>query len=429
MKNKKTLFGILQLLLICFALEMLPSCSFSKTVGQNNKATAANRATSYKPQKVKKAEDDVEIVCVGDGKTLDEAVKMALRSGLEQTYGTFVSANTTILNDDLIKDEIVSLSTGNGRGYEVVSQNQSSDGTWNAVVKAVFSTGKLVSYVKSKGGSTELAGGTFAVYAKMEEMNEAAEVKTINNLSTQINSIIPLVYDYEVIAENPQIVNDWPRGKYYEVRGTIKCKLNNNASRIEDVFTNTLESVSLTSKEIIERYNAGLPVYPFIVEYYEGRVLDWMAVSKWLPSGSILKNGKLEYSKDLRNIIKNSKSVSQFETSLKDFLSSSSRYSNVYFLRTKTLENFSGTTPKAMTSPIGFVLSDGTTSITQRGTEPIGTYTFNGYVLPNPSLLTLDCKKGTLAYVYEGVLFEYKTQEELSKVSKITITPLRDAPK
>ena len=34
---------------------------------------------------------------------------MALRSAIEQAFGTFVSANTTILNDEVVKDEIARL--------------------------------------------------------------------------------------------------------------------------------------------------------------------------------------------------------------------------------------------------------------------------------------------------------------------------------
>ena len=56
---------------------------------------------------------DVTLVTNGSGKTKQEAVNYALRSALEQTFGTFVSTNTSIVNDKLTKDEIVSISTGN----------------------------------------------------------------------------------------------------------------------------------------------------------------------------------------------------------------------------------------------------------------------------------------------------------------------------
>ena len=55
----------------------------------------------------------VTLVCNGEGATKDEATFNTLRSALEQTYGTFVSSDTKVVNDELVNDEIVNL----GRGY------------------------------------------------------------------------------------------------------------------------------------------------------------------------------------------------------------------------------------------------------------------------------------------------------------------------
>ena len=43
--------------------------------------------------------DEVTIVASGQGTNLQEATALALRSALVQTFGSFVSANTTILSD------------------------------------------------------------------------------------------------------------------------------------------------------------------------------------------------------------------------------------------------------------------------------------------------------------------------------------------
>lgn len=430
--TSKRLIGLLQLLLICFMLEFIQSCSFSKTVGQNN-TTTPNRTTGYKPRKVNKAEDDVELVCAGDGKTLNEAVKMALRSGLEQTYGTFVSANTTILNDELIKDEIVSLSTGNVRGYEIVSKNQSSDGTWNAVVKAVFSTGKLVSYVKSKGGSTELAGGLFAMYAKMEKMNEEAEVEVINNLRTQLNLIVPLVYDYVVEAGEPQAKYYMGAVDYYYVPGTVEFRVNENAKRLKEVFTNTLQSLSLTPKEAFERNKAGLKVVTIKVYLSQngpqppkGRVTNSVLCYKDYQSygyrGCI--NCDRAVFRDFPEM-RNYKDGAKYESAIKNYLAQHQNVPMVFFLRTNTLPrmlengNFMGN------PSLHFILSDGIN--TKYAKDVIGS--FEPYVMAI-SLLTYEYKKGTLVGSYNTTnLFTYKSLDELSKVKQITITPSRDVTK
>ena len=78
----------------CFAIIILlciiPTCGFAQNV-----------------------KNDVILTVSADGETKDEAIKMALRSAIEQAYGTFVSANTMLLNDELVKDEIVTISSGN----------------------------------------------------------------------------------------------------------------------------------------------------------------------------------------------------------------------------------------------------------------------------------------------------------------------------
>ena len=56
------------------------------------------------------AEKTVTLVVSGQGKTQDEAKQNALRSAIEQAFGMFISSKTEILNDNLVKDEIVSVS-------------------------------------------------------------------------------------------------------------------------------------------------------------------------------------------------------------------------------------------------------------------------------------------------------------------------------
>ena len=62
--------------------------------------------------KSSETEDDAKTVTLteeGQGKSKDEAKYSALRNILEKAFGAFISSNTTLLNDNLIKDEIVSL--------------------------------------------------------------------------------------------------------------------------------------------------------------------------------------------------------------------------------------------------------------------------------------------------------------------------------
>ena len=72
---------------------------------------------SSQGQTREKEKDDVILVVSGDGPNKEEATKNALRSAIEQAYGTFVSANTSIVNDDLVKDEIATVASGNIKSF------------------------------------------------------------------------------------------------------------------------------------------------------------------------------------------------------------------------------------------------------------------------------------------------------------------------
>ena len=66
--------------------------------------------------------DEVTLTVIGTDVNEEQATLQALRSAIEQSFGTFVSANTTILNDKLVQDEIVSVSRGNVKLVESIGQ-------------------------------------------------------------------------------------------------------------------------------------------------------------------------------------------------------------------------------------------------------------------------------------------------------------------
>ena len=65
--------------------------------------------------------NDVTIVVSSKGNNEEEAKAQALRSAVEQAFGTFVSSRTEILNDEFLQDLIVSVSNGNIKKFEVLS--------------------------------------------------------------------------------------------------------------------------------------------------------------------------------------------------------------------------------------------------------------------------------------------------------------------
>ena len=131
------------------------------------------------------AEKTVTLVTSGDGATKEEAVKQALRSAIEQAFGTFISANTEVLNDEVIKDEIVTVSTGNITSYKEINTLTNADGSYSSTVEAIVSIGKLTNFARSKGMSVELATGAFAMNMKIRELNKENEIQAIKDLQTK----------------------------------------------------------------------------------------------------------------------------------------------------------------------------------------------------------------------------------------------------
>lgn len=141
--------------------------------------------------------DDITLIVTSDGATKDEAIKNALRSAIEQTYGVFVSANTDILNDEIVSDEIATVASGNIKSYKELSTTQ-SDGTTTVTLEAVVSVGKLISYAKSKGAECEFDGDAFVVDLELQELYKANEEKAIENLVTYLLDLFANGYDYDL---------------------------------------------------------------------------------------------------------------------------------------------------------------------------------------------------------------------------------------
>ena len=98
---------------------------------------------------------DVIITASGSGATLEDAKQSALRSATEQAFGAFISSKTEIFNDQVVADQMSSVSSGNIKSYEVLNEDQLPDGRWGTTIKAIVSVDKLTSFVQAKGVEIE----------------------------------------------------------------------------------------------------------------------------------------------------------------------------------------------------------------------------------------------------------------------------------
>ena len=107
-------------------------------------------------------QNEITLIVSGDGTNKEKATMFALRNAIEQAFGAFVSSNTQILNDSLVKDEIITISSGNIKKYEYLSECDAGK-KYLVTLKVIVSINNLIDFTKSKGGEVELSGGATAV--------------------------------------------------------------------------------------------------------------------------------------------------------------------------------------------------------------------------------------------------------------------------
>ena len=149
--------------------------------------------------------DEIILTVTSDGATKEEAVKNALRSAIEQSYGAFVSANTTILNDELVKDEIITVTNGAIKDYSELSSFLLSNGRYNVTITATVSLPHLITYAKNHGSECEFAGSNFGRDLKLFKIEQENELKILNNMLPVVKDICRNTMHWEMEIGEPFI--------------------------------------------------------------------------------------------------------------------------------------------------------------------------------------------------------------------------------
>ncbi len=205
--------------------------------------------------------NEVTLTTIGTAPSKEQAVNQALRSAIEQAFGTFISANTKIVNDALTKDEIVSLSSGNIKNYEELSCATLSNGNTTVSLRATVSIQKLTTYAKSHGSQCEFAGNTFAQNMKLRELYRQNEAKAIENLLEQLELMMPYAFQYSInITGEPK-----EYGSSYKVPVSFSLNATENSGAVMLLITTTLSSVSLSEAEQASYRSTNTAYYPVTI--------------------------------------------------------------------------------------------------------------------------------------------------------------------
>ena len=265
-----------------------------------------NNSDKGKQQESSMESGDVQLTIVSDGATKDLAIQSALRTAIEQTFGTFVSSHTEILSDSLVKDEIATVASGNIKEFKCLSENY-VDGKCFVNVRAVVSINNLVNYTKSKGGAAELAGATFAANMRLKELYKKNEVKAMQNLVAQLAEIAPMMFDYsieigEITADGNNPFNEDDRS--YKCPVVIKRTANSNAKVMYEMLLATLKSLSMTREEYYRDKKIGVagdkawisttyPDHQTLTEFWEREELGYPLFGQPVPDAYYLRSKNL----------------------------------------------------------------------------------------------------------------------------------------
>lgn len=204
----------------------------------------------------------MDVFAVGSGKTQDEAREHALLNAIEQAYGAFISSNTEILNDDVIRNEIISVSSGNIQDFKILSSIQVPGGEWTNTIQAKVSIGKLISFCERKGFNVEFKGETFAANIRQQLNNEQNEIKVIEGMCKVLVDIGKYAFDFRIHASEPIKSN---KESKWIVPLTIDVLINDNFYILQDYFLKTMTGISLSESEVLDYLKLNKRVYSVAV--------------------------------------------------------------------------------------------------------------------------------------------------------------------
>jgi hypothetical protein len=200
----------------------------------------------------------VTLITSGQGKTQEEAKQNALRNAIEQAFGAFISSHTEVVNDNLVKDEIISVSNGNIQKYEIISESVLPDNLgYTTTLKTIVSISKLTSFCESKGMQIEIKGSLFAFNVIQKELSASNEKKALQELVLIAQNIAPKMFDY-ILSTNDPISNN---NGSYNLPIKVTIKINNNWDILHNTISEVLSSLSVKDSELDDYKKLNIMTY------------------------------------------------------------------------------------------------------------------------------------------------------------------------
>lgn len=178
----------------------------------------------------------ITVVATGEGVTESQAINRALRNAIEKTFGVFISASTVVKNDELISDDIATISSGNIASYDIISTINNGS-SFVVSVKALVSPEKVVLSLKNAGKQVELNGSVFAQNILAEKFYKDQEVAVIRDFIASYKNL-NVIDSFGLYICPPFFMNFPDNGNSYKISEFIRD--NFGPSRVSEIVKSSI---------------------------------------------------------------------------------------------------------------------------------------------------------------------------------------------
>ncbi|MFP4471426.1 MAG: hypothetical protein ACLFPE_12105 [Bacteroidales bacterium] len=190
-------------------------------------------------------EGEKKVIADGYGATAEEALQSALQNAVEQAAGAYVSSITEIENDEIVKDEVLSLSHGFIKEHRKLSESR-FDNEYKVVVAAIIVEKQIIERLEASGIKVNYnASGLVSDLKAWDNMkeNEYKMAKALFDVHEMKN--YGIIWNYNMRVGEPQ-----RRGNNYTVKGTVSATTNPNYSTEFFNLKNILSELALETEEM-----------------------------------------------------------------------------------------------------------------------------------------------------------------------------------
>lgn len=190
-------------------------------------------------------EGEKKIVADGYGATPDDALKAALQNAVEQAAGAYVSSMTEIENDEIVKDEVLSLSHGFIKEHRKLSESNFGD-EYKVAVAAIIVEKQMIKSLEASGVKVQYQTSGLVsdlkAWDKMKE-DEYKMAKALFDVHQMKN--YGIIWNYHLRMEEPM-----RSGTQYTVKGTVTASTNTNYTTEFMNLKRILSELALESEEM-----------------------------------------------------------------------------------------------------------------------------------------------------------------------------------